>query len=239
MKKLEKNQRRKQGIKQRKSKQSFDRLLPLPTDERIASIAKIIEKSVTKEELRRNYAPVKTILTMLGVGTVLGLSLISPTALMLAKPFLDAKREKERQEWKRFNPYFLKRTIARLKKQKMITIINQNGEQVVTLTKHGKRRILRYGLDELNIEKPKSWDRKWRLVIYDVSEQKRGLRDVFRRALQSLGFYKLQDSVWIYPYPCEDQIAFLREYFGVGNDVLYVVAIQLEDDTPYRTYFGI
>ena len=35
------------------------------------------------------------------------------------------------------------------------------------------------------------------------------------------------------------QVTFLREYYGVGNDVLYVVATRLEDDAPYRSYFGI
>ncbi len=226
-------------VKPRKAKQSIDRLLPLPTDEKIAAIARIIEKSVHQEELRRKYAPVKTVLTLLGVGTVLGLSLISPTALILAKPFLDARREGDREAWKRYNPYFLRRTIARLRKQKLIKITEEDGEQVVELTKYGKRRILRYALDELSIEKPKIWDGKWRLVIYDVAERKRILRDIFRQALRSLGFYQLQESVWLFPYPCETQITFLREYFGVGNEVLYVVAIRLEDDAPYKMYFGI
>lgn len=223
----------------RRAKRSVDRLLPLPTDEKIAEVARIIEKSVHREELRRKYAPVKTVLTLLGVGTVLGLSLISPTALALAKPFIDAKREREREEWKKYNPFFLRRTIHRLHKQKLVTITEQGGESVVELTQNGKRRILRYALEELTIEKPVIWDGKWRLVIYDVSEKKRVLRDVFRQAVRSLGFYQLQESVWLCPYPCEEQITFLREYFGVGNEVLYIIATHLEDDTPYKTYFGI
>lgn len=226
-------------IKSRKAKRSVDRLLPLPTDEKIAAVARIIEKTVHRETLRRKYAPVKTVLTLLGVGTLVGLSLVSPAALVLAKPFVDAKRERERDEWKRYNPYFLRRTIHRLRRQKLVTISEKDGESVVELTQNGKRRILRYALDDLQIEKQKIWDGKWRLVIYDVAEKKRVLRDVFRRTLQSLGFLQLQESVWLCPYPCEREISFLREYFGVGNEVLYIIAQHLEDDMPYKAYFGI
>ena len=125
------------------------------------------------------------------------------------------------------------------KKQKLVKIQEHDGDQVVTLTKNGKRRVLKYSLGDLTIDKQKNWDGKWRLVLYDVSNNRRVLRDLFREMLKSLGFYQLQESVWIYPYPCENQISFLREYYGVGNEVIYVVAKKLEDDTPYRTYFGV
>lgn len=107
------------------------------------------------------------------------------------------------------------------------------------LTKNGKRRILKYSLDELTIEKPNSWDGRWRLVIYDVPKSKKYLRDVFRGTLKNLGFYQLQESVWLYPFPCEPQVTFLREYYDVGGEVVYVVASELEDDAPYRTYFNL
>ncbi len=226
-------------IKPRKRKQSRD-LLPLPGDEQISQLAHAIERKIRSEQLREKYAPVKHVLALLGVGVVLGLSLfVAPTAAVLAKPFLDEKRRREYEAWKQYNPYYLKRTVKRLQEQKLVSIEDRDGEQIVTLTKNGKRRILRYSLEELEIEKPQLWDGHWRLVIYDVSVPRRALRDVFREAIRGLGFYQLQESVWIYPYPCESQITFLREFYGVGAEVIYVVANKLEDDQPYRTYFGL
>ena len=226
-------------IRKRKPIEHLDSLL-MPTDEQVAKLAAVIEKKVRKEELREKYAPVKHVLALLGVGAVLGLSLfVAPTAAVLAKPFLDEKRRREFEAWKQYNPYYLKRTIKRLQEQKLVSIEDRDGEQIVTLTKNGKRRILRYSLEELEIEKPQAWDGLWRLVIYDVSVPLRALRDLFREALRGLGFYQLQESVWIYPYPCESQITFLREFYGVGAEVVYVVANTLEDDQPYRTYFGL
>lgn len=210
-----------------------------PPEEKIIQLAQLLEKQMRNEEMHEKYATVKRILSLLGAGTVLSLSLISPTALVLAKPFLDEKRRRDNNEWKQFNQRYLRATIARLRKEKLVKIEERDGEQKVILAKHGKQRILKYSLDSLTIEKPKRWDSRWRLVVYDVPKQKKHLRDLFRETLKNLGFYQLQESVWIYPYPCEPQITFLREYYGVGNEVVYVVATTLEDDSPYRTYFGL
>lgn len=213
---------------------------PLPSDEKIAELARLLVEQKRHEVVKQRYATVSRILAFIGTGAVLSLSLfVAPTAIMLAKPFLDEKRQREQNEWKQFNPRYLRRTIARLKKQKLVTIEEHDGQKIVVLTKNGKRRILKYSLDQLTIEKPSSWDGRWRLVIYDVPKSKKYLRDVFRGTLKNLGFYQLQESVWLYPFPCEPQVTFLREYYDVGSEVVYVVASKLEDDTPYRTYFNL
>jgi len=223
-----------------KRKRNTTATLPLPSDERIAELARLLTDNRKNEGICNRYAKVSRVLSFLGAGAVLSLSLfVAPTAIMLAKPFLDEKRRREQDEWKQFNPRYLRRTIARLREQKLVTIEQRDGQQIVVLTKNGKRRILKYSLDELTIEKPKNWDGRWRLVIYDVPKNKKYLRDVFRGTLKNLGFYPLQESVWLYPYPCEEQVTFLREYYDVGNEVVYVVATKLEDDGPYRTYFGL
>lgn len=214
--------------------------IPLPTEERIAELARLLVEQKRNEVITQRYATVSRILTLVGTGAVLSLSLfVAPSAIMLAKPFLDEKKRRDWEEWKQFNPRYLRRTIARLKKQKLVTIEEHDGQKIVVLTKNGKRRILKYSLDQLTIEKPNSWDGRWRLVIYDVPKSKKYLRDVFRGTLKNLGFYQLQESVWLYPFPCEPQVTFLREYYNVGGEVVYVVASKLEDDSPYRTYFNL
>ena len=218
---------------------SSDKELPIPSDDRIASLSAILTKNSQQEEVHRRYASIKRILTGIGVAGVIGLSFMAPTAVLLAKPFLDEKKQREREAWKHYNPSYLRRSIQRLQKQKLVEIVYRDDAETVILTQFGKRRILKYALNELTIAKPKQWDGRWRMIIYDVDEKKKKLRDVFRRALITLGFLKLQESVWVYPYSCEEQITFLREYYGVGNEVLYVIATKLEDDTPYKEYFDL
>jgi len=211
----------------------------IPSDERIANLSLLLSKQFQNEETHRRYAPIKKVLTVIGIAGALGLTLLAPGIAPITKQLIESQTKDNQDDWKRYNPSFLKRTLKRLHKQKLVEISQQNEKQQITLTKNGKRRILKYALTELVIEKPKHWDRNWRLIIYDVDNKRKQMRDQFREQLKLLGFLQLQKSVWIYPYPCEEQITFLREYYGVGNEVLYIITKILEDDTPYRTYFGV
>lgn len=213
--------------------------LPIPSDDRIASLSRLLEHQRKAESISHRYAPIKHVLTLIGLAGVAGITFLSPGGASLGKLIIEEHRREKEKEWQQYNPWYLRRSLARLHKRKLVDIEYDGKVQTIILTELGKRRILKYALDELTIPKPKRWDGKWRMIIYDVDERKKKLRDIFREMLKSLGFYKLQGSTWIYPYPCEEQVTFLREYYDVGNEVLYVVASRLEDDAPYRSYFGI
>ncbi len=40
----------------------------------------------------------------------------------------------------------------------------------------------------------------WKIIIFDIPETKRGIRNILRSKLSSLGFKKWQNSIWISPY---------------------------------------
>ncbi len=44
------------------------------------------------------------------------------------------------------------------------------------------------------------WDGKWRMILFDIPEAKRSLRQLYRMKLADLGARMLQSSVWITPY---------------------------------------
>ena len=77
------------------------------------------------------------------------------------------------------------------------------------------------------------------MLVFDIPEYRKTLRDKVRRTLISIGFVRLQDSVWIYPYPCDDLIALLKSDFRVGKDLLYVIADSIENDTALKKRFSI
>lgn len=43
----------------------------------------------------------------------------------------------------------------------------------------------------------KHWDGKYRIVVFDIPENKRVVRDLFRRRLKNWGFIVWQKSVWV------------------------------------------
>src|SRR3989344_5509248 len=50
---------------------------------------------------------------------------------------------------------------------------------------------------------------------------------------------KLQNSVWVYPYDCEDFISLLKADFKIGKDVLYIIVEKLENDWHLRKFFNL
>jgi len=64
-------------------------------------------------------------------------------------------------------------------------------------------------------------------------------RDMLRDTLIDIGFFKLQDSVWIYPYDCEDLITLLKTNYSMSSRVLYIVSEHVEGDWKAKKYFKL
>ena len=110
----------------------------------------------------------------------------------------------------------------------------------IELTDKGKELAEELALrDELRPEKQKKWDYKWRIIMFDIWERRRKVRDELRYVLKEFGFVKIQDSAWAYPYPCEKLLVFLRTHLKLGRGVLYVVADEIEHDEKLRQHFQL
>lgn len=92
---------------------------------------------------------------------------------------------------------------------------------------------------DYHICKPKKWDGKWRILIFDISEKRKRDRDKLRFILRSIGFFKLQNSVWVYPYDCEDLINLLKTDLHIGKAILYIVADKIEYDINLKKRFDL
>lgn len=108
------------------------------------------------------------------------------------------------------------------------SLLYDDKQQTWKLSDKGIRQVRSYMIDNLTLATPPLiWDKQWRIVSFDVPEQSRGLRDVFRRKLQELGFTYLQKSIWVYPFPCEKEIRELSHRLGLEEDVVVAVAHSL------------
>ena len=110
----------------------------------------------------------------------------------------------------------------------------------IELTEKGRKLAEELAMrDELRPEKQKKWDYKWRIIMFDIWERRRNVRDELRRTLKEFGFIKVQNSAWAYPYPCEKLLVFLRTHLRLGHGILYVVADEIEYDEPLRQHFKL
>lgn len=224
-------------IKKRASRRKLElQESPIPR-EKIDYLARTLAKQIDKEIFEKKYAPAKEILKLVGAGAFLAASLAFPTLPMALKPFINNANEYE--AWKRFNIPYLKRTLKRLEQQKLVEIDEENNVQVIKITNSGRRKILKFAIDELAVKKPKNWDGKWTLITYDIPEKLHWQRDILREYLKAWGFYRIEESVFLHAWPCQKEIDFLREYLGIGEFVNIFIVSRIENDQLFRDFFGV
>lgn len=160
-------------------------------------------------------------------GIIYAISAVGVLALAVALPGLPAAFGPFLKSGK-YHKNQIQRTFKTLEHNKLISITEESGKTVIRLTKNGKEKLLKYQLDDLKLNKPKKWDGKWRMVIFDIPEDFKTNRTVFVYKLKELGFVSLQKSVWVWPYDCEDEIDFLKEIYEIRPYVRVVRADYLD-----------
>lgn len=164
----------------------------------------------------------KALLVGLGIGAVIGTALLFPGIGVLYKEFKKEQWERARRRGR------LNYTIKRLEKQKLVSWKEKDGELILTLTERGKKKVLSYKLEEMKIEKPKKWDKHFRVIVFDIPENRREARNIFRKKLKDLGFHQLQKSVFVCPYECMNEIDFLRHELDIAKFVNYILAKEIQ-----------
>lgn len=109
----------------------------------------------------------------------------------------------------------------------------------IQLTPKGETALRTLELQDFKLKKPRRWDKKWRVLIFDIPERRKVLRERVRNMLAVIGFVRLQDSVWAYPYDCEDLITLLKADFQVGDDMLYMIVDNIERDVSLLRHFKL
>lgn len=157
-----------------------------------------------------------------------------------SSPYFTIRLLRNIKRWKRYPNKKLSTAFYLLQKHGDISIENKNHQIYISLTPEGKKRAGRLQIDSLKIKKPKRWDGKWRIVIFDISQFRLFFREAFRGKLKEMGFYPLQKSVWIYPFNCHDEIAVLKDFFGLSEkEVRIIVAEDIGSDRNLKEIFKL
>lgn len=184
----------------------------------------------------------REILSLLAAGVLLTASLFMPGAAVVAGAIAKAQSRAEwknsQKEWEKFNLHRLRQVIKRMQQVKYIEISEVADLPAISITEKGKKKLLQFKVEDMKLDE-KTWDGKWRLIIYDVVVAKRTQAEQFRRALLRLRILKLQKSVYLTPFKCEEEIEYLRQFYGIGDEVIILTAGNLENESAYRHYFGI
>jgi len=149
---------------------------------------------------------------------------------------------KLRKEWKKVNQQNFLRSVWKLSDEKIIEEQRlPDGSFKLILTKNGKQQARKLNLsgDFINFKKPKKWDGKWRMVLFDIPEKDRAFRNILREHLHTFGFLKLQHSVFVSPYPFEKPILELIKLYSAESYVRVITAIKIDNETKIKKHFSL
>ncbi len=135
--------------------------------------------------------------------------------------------------------YRAKSAVGRLVAKGYVVWIEKDGKKFLRITPRGHQTFA-FEQAKISLQHPKKkWDGRWRMVVFDVPERRRAVRGRLCIAMREVGFVRLQDSVWVYPYDCEDFVALLKAELKIGKDVLYAIADTIEHDKNLRQHFSL
>lgn len=180
--------------------------------------------------MRKNIS--QTILEVLEVSGVLAMAVLAPNAIQLFKRRHSTFSKRSLQKKINRSKYYLN-------EKKLIGVFKKNGKEYVQITEAGRKRAIEAGLNDIKISKPVRWDKKWRLVIFDIPARYKVRAETFRRKLKEIGFIMLQKSVWIHPYQCEDQIEVLRDIYEVRPFIRMILAERVDGTRKLKEAFNL
>lgn len=165
----------------------------------------------------------KQVLKAIGICATFAAAIIAPNILQILKP---ATRKKK---------YRYKKAIQKLVNDKIIYL----SDEEINLTKKGYKLLQKIQTEDVAIKPKDKWDGVWHLVCYDIPEKFKKERDYFRQKLIESGFYKIQLSLWVYPYECKEEIAVIAQNLRIAPFVAYLNTDYLPRQDVVVRYFKL
>lgn len=184
----------------------------------------IVKERYKKNELARDILKIAAGIAL--VGTVL----VLPGTAALHR-FYKAKEYREKKR--------VYQALEQLRSKKYISIFGTDNDKIFKITSLGLKKLIEFDYDNISIPKPRKWDKKWRIVIFDIPEKKQKVRKEVSFKLKDIGFLPLQKSTFLYPYDCEKEIAMIKKHWGLGKEVSFIVADYIDEQKKFAREFEV
>lgn len=173
----------------------------------------------------------KKILTLLMGGVAFSLSQNPKQQLKIVNEISNELKKLGKQD--------TERAITALEKRNYIHFVKKQGVLIPRLTQKGRRQANLESLKQITLKKPKNWDGKWRIVSFDVPEHKREVRDGFRSHLRRLEFCEIHQSLFVVPWPCENEISTIAIKLSIRENIHIIIAKKLDCEEDLREHFHL
>lgn len=174
------------------------------------------------------------ILRFVAAGGFMTTALIAPNAVQVFdKPLqklLDELDERSRERE-------LRRIVHYMKQKELVHYNTQNYEHGMRITTAGKKRLAAHSYRNMKIPLPVKWDKRWRLILFDIPVGENSKRYSFTYKLRLLGLQQLQKSIWIHPFPCRAEIEAISETLAIRQYVTFIEISEIDGESRLRKRF--
>ena len=152
---------------------------------------------------------------------------------------LKVLREFDR-EWNNIPNQTINNAIASLYEARFIEKKKQeNGTMEIIISKNGIHRALIENINIMKIKRPSKWDGYFWIVLFDIPEKRKRIRDTLRFHLKKMEFYELQKSVFVLPFPCVKEIKFIAEYYNIRKHIRIIEARSIDHEKEIMNHFKL
>ena len=172
----------------------------------------------------------KIILLTLGAGTIVLATATMPGLAHILKLF-NARSRTERAR--------VVRSLKTLEEGGYLYSYKKSQNAYFKVTDKGAATIDRLKFEKMKLPLSSRWDKKWRIVIFDIPENKKNARNALSLTLKRIGFYSLQRSVFVYPHECQKEVYRVADYFKVRRHIKFMLAQKIDGDTDIKKHFKL
>jgi len=173
----------------------------------------------------------KGLLAFLFIGGILTVAAVSPNVFSAFGRLTKHRKYFKKEQFNKNKYYFKKHGLIKIKK------IDRDIFEV-SLTKKGEDKMLGDFFKNMKVQKPEKPDGYWRVVMFDIPNRHKWARDGFRQKLREMGFYQLQESVFITPYPCEKEVSILVSIFNISPFVYLIKTKDFSENKELKKIFS-
>ncbi|MBU1032372.1 MAG: CRISPR-associated endonuclease Cas2 [Patescibacteria group bacterium] len=165
------------------------------------------------------------------------LEILATSSLLTLAAFLAQGRNADKifKKLGLYSIWRIKKSLREMRINGFIEYCPEDEHSPIYITKKG---FFRYTKAKLKKIKGNKWDHFWRLIMFDISERS-NMRRKFQHTLKSIGCYKIQKSVYAYPFDCKDDIKLLASNFKISSrvEILTIPNLGSHERLARRFYF--
>ena len=127
--------------------------------------------------------------------------------------------------------YAISRSIKNLASDGLVECFQSEYQPYFRLSEEGKKRLNSSAIDDDTALVSNNWDGYWRIIILDLSEERKSEREALRYLLKKAGFVCMKNSVWISMYPYEHLFTNIKKDLNLTSEMMIIKTDKIDEST--------